>query len=82
MGGGSACPIRNTERLVSRDQPRASAKSDFSGPALLRRVSESAGPVSGAIWREDPRLCIDVEPLSSAAGTGVSAEPLCGDALA
>ena len=39
MGGGSACPIGNTERLVSRDQPRASAKGDFSRPALLRRIS-------------------------------------------
>jgi hypothetical protein len=54
MGGGSACPIGNTERLVSRDQPRASAKGDFSRPALLRRISESAGAVSGAFWREDP----------------------------
>jgi hypothetical protein len=82
VGGGPTCPIRNTERLVSCDQPRASAKGDFSGSALLRRFSEATEAVSGAFWREGPRLCVDAQSLSFAAGTGFSAEPLYGDALA
>jgi hypothetical protein len=78
----TACPIGNTERLVSCDEPRASAKGDFSGSALLRRFSVATGAVSGAFWREDTHPCIDAQPLSFAGGSGVSAEPLCCDALA
>jgi hypothetical protein len=36
VGGVPACPIGNTERLVSCDQLRASAKGDFSGSALFQ----------------------------------------------
>src|SRR5258707_11856141 len=77
MGCVTACPIGNTERLVSCDEPWASAKGDFSGSALLPRFSAATGAVSGAFWREDPHPCIDAQPLSVAGGSGVSAEPLC-----
>src|SRR5258708_18258820 len=72
VGGGPACPIRNTKWLVSRDQPGASAKGDFSGSVSLRRFFEAAGAISGAFWPEDPHLCIDAQPRSFAAGTRLS----------
>jgi len=66
--------------VINRGHQR---KGDFSGSALLRKFSETTGAVSGAFFAwGSTRLCTDAQPLSFAAGTRVSVEPLCCDALA